>query len=264
MVGDVYGDIHPYWFQTVSPKSIGELNLTEQTLLRPAALAHMSCFLTIPSLVKTHHGCYIINDIPLFPMKLTSRVIYVVRDPRDIVASFANHMGLDIDGAIEAMQDHGKVIVQAEQKLAHILRSWSDHVDSWIFSDAFERDPEHPKPLVVRYENLSKDAETELTRILQYMGVKEPDGNRVKLAVEQCQFEIMKEKEEEIPFPEASSNKKSGKFFRKGRVGTYKDELTAEQIKRVEKVHGEVMRKLGYKLTKPKATKNAIGLVAVV
>jgi len=37
-----------------------------------------------------------------------------------------------------------------------------------------------------------------------------------------------------------------GLFFRRGEVGGWRDELTAEQVARIEAAHAPMMRRLGY------------------
>jgi hypothetical protein len=38
-------------------------------------------------------------------------------------------------------------------------------------------------------------------------------------------------------------------FFRRGEVGSWRDELTAEQVRRIEGEHAAMMLRLGYALT---------------
>lgn len=234
-----HSDNQLYWFQAVSPIPFENLNLGLQAQLRGAAIAHLQCFINIPTLVKTHHVNMSVNEIPLFPHQWTDKVIYVVRDPRDIVASFQKHMGLEtLDRSIEMMNDINSII-QQDNTAAHILATWSYHIESWTRETKFE-------PLIVKYEDLHEDTERELTRILEYCGLI-PDKERMAKAIELCQFDRLQKKEQEHPFPEVST--KADVFFRKGRVGSYKEELSDEQIARVEEHHGEAMQKMGYALT---------------
>lgn len=237
-----HSDVARYWFQAASPIPVDELVLAEQAQVRGAALMHLQCFLNRPTLVKTHHACTMVNGVPLFTSQWTGKVVYIARDPRDIVASFQNHMDLDSrDDAIEMMGRKGACITM-EKTMQHVTSDWSFHVKSWLTNKIDE-------PLVVRYEDLHKDAGDQLARILTHLGL-EPDPERVERAVELCRFERLKGREQEAPFPERSPHATEG-FFRRGEVGGHRDELTREQIQAVEERHGEMMDELGYERAAP-------------
>lgn len=232
-----HDDVTRYWFQVASPVPVDELTLGEQMMVRPAAIAHMQCFLGRPTLVKTHHAAMKVNGVPLFTSQWAQSAVYVVRDPRDIVASFQSHMGLEtLDDAIEMMGQQ-QASISNERMMTHLLGSWSFHAESWI-------DAKFCEPLVVRYEDMQEDTARELTRIIEHVGL-EVDPERIENAVELCRFDRLKEREQEQPFPEASPNQEDG-FFRKGKVGGFREELSPEQIARVEEEHGEMMQRLGY------------------
>ena len=56
---------------------------------------------------------------------------------------------------------------------------------------------------------------------------------------------MCKEKQEQIKgFQEKP--KKMGNFFRKGKVGSWREELSPAQAERIIQDHGKVMRKFGY------------------
>lgn len=103
---------------------------------------------------------------PLASREGTLGALYIVRNPLDVVASFANHMGCTIDEAIAKMGDpnfqmarRGGLFHQARQRLL----SWSGHVASWIDSPELRRE-------VVRYEDMlfrPRDTFTRAARFLE-------------------------------------------------------------------------------------------------
>lgn len=232
-----FSDATELFFQMVSPLPVSKLALGAQIQLRGAALFTMATLLSRPTLVKTHHYAGEINGMRLFPSQWTGKAIYVVRDPRDVVASFQHHMGLESrEEAIQLMRE-GRASIKSDDGPIHFLSTWSNHVDTWLELD----------PLLVRYEDLHADTEGELVRMLDYLEVGEIDGRRVTKAVKRSRFEKLKAREQdedEPPFPEASS--KSEAFFRKGQTGSFRDELDEEQVRAVESDHGEVMERLAY------------------
>jgi 8-oxo-dGTP pyrophosphatase MutT (NUDIX family) len=53
--------------------------------------------------VKTHNYLGESCGSSLITMQCTAGAIYIVRNPLDVVLSFANHFGVDVDRAIEAL-----------------------------------------------------------------------------------------------------------------------------------------------------------------
>src|SRR3954470_6421397 len=64
-------------------------------------------------------------------------------------------------------------------------------------------------------------------------------------------FAQLRQQEQDKGFREAPRPFGGGDFFRRGKSGAWRDELTAEQVKRVEVDHADMMRRLGYELTSP-------------
>lgn len=224
-----------YIWQRVSHKPLGELDVNESVYLRPAMLMHLIETSSAPRLIKTHSIYGEVNGIRLIPDPLTKAAIYLVRDPRDIVASWANHIGESIDDVIDQL---GKPYVLIKNKgLYHVVGSWSEHVANW-WSAPFQVHRE-------RYEDIHADPVEALGRILDALQV-DMDRDRAERAVEMCRFETLQAKEQENGFNEAPPN--GNKFFRSGKVGGWRDELTEDQVRRVEVACGDVMKELGYPL----------------
>ncbi|MCI5132636.1 MAG: hypothetical protein D3904_14255, partial [Candidatus Electrothrix sp. EH2] len=57
-------------------------------------------------------------------------------------------------------------------------------------------------------------------------------------------FALLKEQEEQGNFKERPANAPC--FFRKGMAGDWQEQLTEEQVERIIRDHGEVMRRFGY------------------
>src|SRR3546814_3504351 len=82
--------------------------------------------------MKTHSLLGKDHGYPTISVKATLGVIYIVRDPRDVVVSAADHYGLTIDQAIEMMADHRARGRGTPGNTVHeLMGSWSDHVRSW-------------------------------------------------------------------------------------------------------------------------------------
>jgi len=75
----------------------------------------------------------------------------------------------------------------------------------------------------------------------------------LRRAVAFADFAQLRQQEHDKGFREAPRPYGGGSFFRRGKTGAWRDELTAEQVARVEADHAEMMRRLGYELASSSA-----------
>jgi hypothetical protein len=168
-------------------------------------------------------------------------VILIVRDPRDVCASLANHNSATIDQAINFM-GHPESMFCGERHRQHSqlrqqLLHWSGFIASWLDQTDV---PVH----LVRYEDMKADAESALRRGLAFAGI-EAAAEETGLAARSVDFDELRRQEREHGFREAPLRSRGG-FFRKGVSGGWKEELDAGQAERIEREHGAMMRRLGY------------------
>ena len=64
-------------------------------------------------------------------------------------------------------------------------------------------------------------------------------------AVAYADFDELRRQEEDKGFSE-TPRPPGGLFFRRGETGAWRDELSTEQVARIEAAHGPMMRRLGY------------------
>ena len=83
-----------------------DLTPDEIDRLRPEIYTHLAKQAEETLFMKVHDACTS-NDknIPLFPKEATAGAIYIIRNPLDVVVSFADHSGWDYDKAILRMAD---------------------------------------------------------------------------------------------------------------------------------------------------------------
>lgn len=240
------GDNNFGLFQTVASRPANNLTATEQVFMRPAVL--MTALALSPAkhvCLKTHHAKVKVDDMPLIPPKLSAGGVYVIRDPRDIAISFADHLGDTIDDTIENMNKVQYVNEHRETKLIHILTTWSMHTTTWI-----EKNKDVPVK-VVRYEDMLENTEYEFERILEALGFPKINRDRFNFALSETKFANLQKLEADGGFRETGQGEK---FFRVGKAGQWKEILTAEQVAQIEADHGEAMEKFGYELTSDQYT----------
>lgn len=180
-------------------------------------------------------------DPQLFPADVTLGTVHIVRDPRDVAPSWADHMGVDVDTAIARMGDDALVMSrsvysfrpQAPQRFG----SWSGHARSWL-DDA-------PGPrLLLRYEALLADPLGEAARLARFLGLP-AEADCVARAVDACDFEALRGIEEREGFAERQKGQQ--RFFRQGRSGAWRGVLQPEQAGRIVADHRAMMSRLGYR-----------------
>lgn len=190
------------------------------------------------SFAKTHEAFFGPRDgLAMFPAEPASKAIYLVRNPLDIAASYAHHEHLTIDEAIEHLADPAAKAEYNDAFFAEHLGSWSTHVGGWTQQDQIET-------LIVRFEDLVSDAAESFGKIARFCGL-EIDNQKVAQAIASSSFKRLQALEDESGFRALSDA--SRRFFRKGRSGGWRTELTAEQSKRIHSDHSEMMGRLAYR-----------------
>lgn len=177
---------------------------------------------------------------PIVSVAATYGAVYIVRDPRDVAVSLAHHNGWTLERTVDAMADPEGAMSAATDRVPEQVRqrtgSWSDHVRSWL-------DQRHVPVHVVRYEDLHRDPVAAFTEALRFAGYP-ADPADVAVAVDAARFDRLAEQERATGFPERGVV--ADRFFRRGIVGAFRDELPADLAARIAADHAEVMDRLGY------------------
>lgn len=171
--------------------------------------------------------------------------ILVVRDPRDVAPSLANHNRTSLDEAIAFMADPAAGFCVKPGRLHNQLRQqlpgWSGYIESWLGQTDI---PVH----LIRYEDMQAETEAVFGRALAFAG-RHAEDEQIRRAVAFARFDELQRQEQDKGFREAPRPHAGGQFFRRGIAGAWRDELTAEQVARIEAAHAPMMRELGYDLS---------------
>jgi len=200
------------------------------------------------------HDAYVLNSAgqPLLAgSQAASGAIVIVRDPRDIAVSFASYANASIDESIARINDEGAALAEKEDRQhPHVrtrLRDWSGHVSSWLDQSDI---PVH----LIRYEDLQKNTFAALDGAVSFAGLK-LTKKEIEQAIQFSDFTLLQQQEQQNGFIEAPPR---AKFFRRGKVGNWRDELGREQVARIESRHHRMMRRLGYELSFAHRLANAV------
>ncbi len=147
-----------------------------------------------------------------------SRLILLVRDLRDVVASWidANRKG--------GWRAQGKGGARHAKQLAMTYFQ--------VVSGAIQTYDSHEGPKeVMRYEELTLDASAAMRALYDSLGMALDEGELNRI--------VRKHSWENIP----EEKKGAGKFYRKARVGSWKEDLRPEEIRLVEEITAPILER---------------------
>ncbi len=171
------------------------------------------------------------------------RVIYVVRDPRDVALSQYHYLRKlrRIDDAFP-MEDFIERFLTGELK--RFPGSWGENVGSWLATRA-----RHPGFLLLRYEDLLSNTASELARVAGFAGLP-ANAERIAQAVERSSAEKMRENEKAQGQRSTliKGSRSDIAFVRVAKSGGWRTGLPEPLVARLEATWGDIMACLGYEL----------------
>jgi hypothetical protein len=229
-------DSRASYYERAAAKPIQALSEAELHRLRPAVHRFLANRRPGHAFVKTHNAIAVIDGIPTITPELTAGAVYVVRDPLDVAVSFAHHFAVDLDAAVEQLCRPGSRVATAERAVFSQLGTWGRHVESWTAAPGLNAH-------VVRYEDLLARPVPSFRAVADYLRL-ELDREALKRAVRFSSFKQLTAQEALAGFVERSAA--TARFFRAGRAGQGRKQLSQAQVERIVAVNGEVMRRYGY------------------
>jgi hypothetical protein len=164
------------------------------------------------------------------------RGIYIVRDLRPVLLSnFRRETLDDLIGPLSL----GRYVADFLAGKATRYGSWQDHVNQWLDSPlAADGDL-----LVLRYEDMRREFESVLIRVLDFLGVA-VDLAAVRTAALNNTIDKMRTKEDTAArLPKSASEQ--GRWIGRGSIG-WREEFTVEQLQLIDDVAGPTLTRLGY------------------
>ena len=199
--------------------------------------------------LKTHSSLNDINGYKFTDLNNSLGVIYIVRDPRNIVRSFANHSQISVE---EAKQNLVNVKIlggkndPVNKSTVHI-GSWSSNFKSW---KEFKK---VNKYLLIKFEDLISQPGQVFRLILNFVHEltktqPEIDDTKLKNTIKTTSFEYLRKLEEKENFSETAtqSQEKYVKFFKYGDKENLIEILPTQIKKELENQLSDEMIELGY------------------
>ena len=174
-----------------------------------------------PAIVKTHEKPFAFGQ-KIIPHEATKKVILIVRNPFDMIASYANHMGTSLNKSVRAICSDVNMLAASRKKgldqVEQHIGSWSSYINEW--QNTFGQNV-----FLIKYEELKKAPFNTFKNLVKFLNWKHSD-DEIQTAIKNSDFQKIKVLENDAGFGEKSS--KSQLFFRTGKSGGWRTELTKE------------------------------------
>jgi Sulfotransferase domain len=185
-----------------------------------------------PRIIKSHE-CF----DPRYP-----RVIYIVRDPRDVVVSQYHY-----HRKLKKIADDSPIQTFVARFLAGetcIHGSWGQNVMTWLATR-----PDPSRFLLLRYEDMVADTPRELAKIVDFLRMNVSPA-QIAQAVERSSADQMRTLEKAQPDKNElmKGSRKDLTFVRAAGSGGWRSDLPATEVEKLETAWGPLMRYLGYEL----------------
>lgn len=196
---------------------------------------------------KTHSGFVKMDGFSFTDLNNSLGVIYIVRDPRDVVISYAKHNDEPMETTLKKINENYLINNEVKDEVPVYVGSWSFHYNSWKQFKGVK------KYLLIKYEDLMQEKEFNFRKILKFIKHLtkvefEIDDARIKKTINETEFKKLERLEQKFGFKESPKNKKGqrNKFFRKGEINQWRNALDTKIRISIEKVCEKEMIELGY------------------
>ena len=200
--------------------------------------------------LKTHNALCKINGNKFTDQNNTLAAIYIVRDPRNVITSIANHYQITTQNAFDFMKDKNRGIIEREGNRYtgfQPLFSWDLHLKSWTENTLYPS-------LIIKYEDLIIDTASVFKKVLEFIkkitnSKNNIDKQKLLKCVENCKFSNLKMMERKKGFDESMVDKKTGEkiaFFNLGEKNNYQDILEKNLINEMNDYFKYQLKKYKY------------------
>ena len=204
--------------------------------------------------LKTHNSLITAFGNDFAKPKYTLGVIYIIRDPRNVITSVKNHNDLEsYDKALKFMQDENKVLEDyphlKNYAKTNIVNSWRINYQSWLRTKSFPR-------LIIRYEDMTKKPIETFRKLVTFVNSlvrlkDEIDAEKLNRAVNSTSFKSLQRIEDQGKFGENVYSLKDNrkiKFFYQGPENDWKKNLNENMIKKMNEYYYKDLKFFKYEI----------------
>lgn len=178
--------------------------------------------------VKTH-----LRPGELEPSDPNIPAVYLIRDGRESMVSIAHHKKDIVDPESNFTDNLEEAILAAE---GSYFGGWSTNVEEWM-----ER-----ATVVIRFEDLTKDPKSQFERLEQIFDLPEADWSKLPSFEELKHGNPQYGGHSKMKNFHLSDTEFAKKFFRSGKVASWKEEMPPDLQDLFMALHGETMERAGY------------------
>jgi hypothetical protein len=189
---------------------------------------------------KTHNAFGALNNNHFTDNKNSIGVIYIIRDPRNVITSLMNHYELDNEQAIKWMTNEKNYIYDVinfdEDGYSdfQFISSWNTNYKSWLLQKKI--------PIkFIKYEDLLNKTFTVFKDVINFINITTRNNEKIKIdklknSINSTFFDKLQDMEKKNGFSEAITSKKNNKkipFFNMGPKNDWKKVLDKNLINRL-------------------------------
>ena len=224
------GEIHKHWEES-------QINIVNQKKIK---------------FLKTHNSLISAFGKNFTEPKYTLGVIYIIRDPRNVITSVKNHNDFKTyEEALNMMQNDNAVISDYSYLNNHaktnIINSWRINYQSWLRNNNYRR-------LLIKYEDILNNPYQTFRDIVIFINTickfnDNFDEKKFNNSIETTSFKKLQELENQGKFTESvysiHDNRKV-KFFNQGPDNDWKKNLSHELILKMNDYYKDDFKKFNY------------------
>ena len=198
--------------------------------------------------LKTHSYLFNIENNPFTKLEYSLGVIYIVRDPRNVVLSVSNHNSQSHEKSTEDLISGRQIRNKVNDDIIVYPGTWGGNYNSWKSFKPVN------KYLLIHYEDLIKEKDKTFNKILKFIhNLKKVefvlDKKKFNNVLDSTDFERVQKLEIQTGFEESAINKKTGKkvkFFNLGAKTNWQSSLEPKLQNEIQKAFEKEMKELGY------------------
>ena len=201
--------------------------------------------------LKTHNALISKNGSDFTKPKFVIGVIYIIRDPRNLITSLKNHYQLEkYEEAFEYMKDERAIEyrnINNSYSYYSFLTSWRNHYKTWNDTPGY-------KILTIKYEDMLNDPEKTFRDVVVFTNAvchfnTRVNEKKIAKSIYSTSFENLKKFEEDGSFKEniyLEDKRVRPKFFYLGKKNNWKELLEESLKNKMNEYYEDDLIKLNY------------------
>ena len=183
---------------------------------------------------------------PVVPTEGCRGAVVMIRHPADVAVSLGHFFSWDLERCVAFLLNKEAALCRSSkrggQQVRQFMGSWAHHGQSWV-------DQQQIPVLLLRYEDLLAQPEQHFRRLATFLDLPAEEP-LIREAVANTRFDKLRAKEDaEGGFHERPEG--CERFFRSGRSGEGREQLSADQLAQLEEAFSSTLKRFGYGVPAP-------------